>query len=241
VGDDEESETVWWKRRNRFATAVAVALIAGALVILGSIYQNPAIEATQGTQAASAPQQQAAKPYARSAQTASAPAAHEQSRQTARTEVAQRPATDAASDRREISQLLDRWVDASRHHDAYRQATYYAPRVEEYFGHRNLTATDVRRAREKIFANSDETREFSIDDVRVQLVDADRAAVSFLKIWNFPGRPFVASAREEMTVKRVDGQWKIAGEREVNQPAPRGDSATREAETARRTPFTGNQ
>ena len=118
---------------------------------------------------------------------------------------------------------------------------YYAPVVEEYFGHRNLTASAVRRAREKIFANSDETRVFSIEDMRVDRVNPDRAVVSFVKIWNFPGRPFVASAREEMTVTRVGGEWKISGEKELSQAAPRRESAGREAEADRRSAFAGNQ
>src|SRR6185437_2085775 len=236
--DDEENDTVWWKRRNRFATTVAVALIAGALVILGSIYQNPAIEAPARTPVANAPKPAAPKPYASQTQTAKAT---ERTRETPPAEVAQRPAPDEASDRRAISRLLDQWVDATRHHDAYRQSMYYAPVVEEYFGHRNLTAAAVRRAREKIFANSDETRVFSIEDTRVDRVNPDRAVVSFVKIWNFPGRPFVASAREEMTVTRVGGEWKISGEKELSQTAPRRESAGRQAEADRRSAFAGNQ
>ena len=231
--EDEENDTVWWKRRNRFATTIAVALIAGALVILGSIYQNPAIEAPKSAPVASAP-----KPYTKAPQTAKAT---ERPRQTPPAEVAQRAAPDEASDKRAISRLLDQWVDATRHHDAYRQSMYYAPVVEEYFGHRNLTAAAVKRAREKIFANSDETRVFSIEDMRVDRVNPDRAVVSFVKIWNFPGRPFVASAREEMTVTRVGGEWKISGEKELSQPAPRRESAGRQAEADRRSAFSGNQ
>jgi serine/threonine protein kinase len=233
--DDEESDAPWWKRKNRFATTAAVGLIAGALVILGSIYRNPVVEQPKNERAgsASAPAasepKPAPKPYAAAAPTA-----------MARPE---RPTADAASDRREISQLLTRWVDATRNRDAFRQATFYAPRVEEFFGRRNVTATDVRRVRERIFADSNEAREFSIEDVRFERQNEDRAVVSFLKIWNFPGRPFMASAREEMTMKRVDGAWKIAGERELNQTAPRRDTTEREAEAGgdRKTRFTGNQ
>lgn len=225
--DDEESIAPWWKRRNRFATGVAVALIAGALVILGSIYRNPAVEAPRGERTAAASAGAAApKPTprmnARAAQTAKAPAAA--------------TVIDTARDKRQISQLLDRWVDATRQRDAYGLSTFYAPRVEEYFGRRNMTAADVRRVREKIFADSDEAREFSIEDVRVERLTGDRALVSFVKIWNFPGRPFMASAREEMTMRRVDGAWKIAGEREVGQGAGR---ETEEAE--QKTRFAGNQ
>jgi ketosteroid isomerase-like protein len=212
-----------------------VALIAGALVILGSIYRNPAMEEAKSQQppppsgpVASVPRP-GPKPKANVAQPA-----------TARTE---RPLADAATDRREISQLLDRWVDAMRHRDAYRQATFYAPQVEEFFGRRNVTPTEVRRVRDKIFADSDEARQFSIEDVRFERLDPDRAVVSFLKIWNFPGRPFMASAQEEMTMRRVNGQWKIAGERELNQTVPRRESPEREAEAGgdRRTRFAGNQ
>ena len=237
--DDEESEAPWWKRSNRFATTVAVGLIAGALVILGSIYRNPAVEQPKSEQPV------AAAPPATAARSAPKPAAGAAQIAKART---QRPPADAAGDRREISQMLDRWVDATRHRDAYRQATFYAPRVEEFFGRRNTSAAEVRRVREKIFAASDEAREFSIEDVRIGSVDQDRAVVSFLKIWNFPGRPFMASAREEMTVRRVDGQWKIVGERELsqtdlNQRGPRGESTDREAEAGgdRKTRFAGNQ
>ena len=229
--DDEESVAPWWKRRNRFATAVAVGLIAGALVILGSIYRNPAVEE---------PKTERPAPAATAAKSALKPATGAAQIAKAR---AQRPSGDVASNKREISQMLDRWVDTTRNRDAYRQATFYAPRVDEFFGRRNMTPTQVRRVREKIFAASDEAREFSIEDVRIGSVDQDRAVVSFLKIWNFPGRPFMASAREEMTVRRVDGQWKIAGERELNQTAPRGENSEREAEAGgdRKTRFAGNQ
>jgi hypothetical protein len=49
--------------------------------------------------------------------------------------------------------------------------------------------------------------------MRVDRVNPDRAVVSFVKIWNFPGRPFVASAREEMTGRESAASGRFPGRR----------------------------
>jgi serine/threonine protein kinase len=231
VDAEEEHETV---RKKRINLAMAIVLALGGLAILAIQYRppedQPVARADSGqTHAAESPR--VAKPAAANPDVISG------STPPPQTVSMNPPPADAASEKRQISGLIDRWVDSMRSRDVQRQTACYAPVVDEFFGRRNVSINDVRRAKEKTFESADEARQFSIDDMRFERLDPDRATVSFLKIWNFPGRPFIASAREEMVVRRVADEWKIAGERELSQTA-RGSGGSGKYDATR---FAGNQ
>ena len=128
-------------------------------------------------------------------------------------------------EKREISALLDRWVESSRQHDAHRQSDDYAPVVRRYFGRRNLPVDAIRRAKEREFANLRADADFSISDVRFEDLHPDRALISFRKAWRFPGRRFGTTGREEMILDRINGVWKIASERALTRSAPRSPAS----------------
>jgi hypothetical protein len=124
-------------------------------------------------------------------------------------------------EKREISALLDRWIESTRQHDADRQCDDYAGVVKRYFGRRNVPVDAIRRAKEREFARLRADADFSVSDVRFKDLNPDRAVISFHKAWRFPGRQFGTSSREEMILNRIHGVWKIAGERELNGSVPR--------------------
>lgn len=128
---------------------------------------------------------------------------------------------DGVDQKGEISALLDRWVESTRQHDADRQSDCYASVVGRYFGRRNVAVDTIRRAREREFARLRADADFFISDVRFEGLNPDRAVISFRKAWRFPGRRFGTTGREEMMLNRINGVWKIAGERELSGSAPR--------------------
>jgi serine/threonine protein kinase len=233
LDEEEERES---RRKKRTSLAMAIVLALGGLAILAIQYHPPADQPVAHADSGRTPAAQSRQV----AGPTSTPPRRVVSTNTPRPETASlnAPREDPASERREVSGLIDRWVDSMRNRDVQRQTACYAPVVDEFFGRRNVSVNDVRRAKEKTFENADEAREFSIDDVRFERLDTDRATVSFLKIWNFPGRPFIASAREEMVVRRVGDEWKIAGERELSQTA-RGEAGVSGKYGSAR--FAGNQ
>lgn len=199
-------------RGQRIRILAAVALAFAAVVILALMYGHPAQNGTRR-----APQRAASSAVAT---VTPAPAAA----------VANKPGPfdqpTPAEEKRDISSLLDRWVESTRDRNVAMQAACYAPVVRQFFGRRDVTVDQVKRAKERAFGEVGPAREFSIRDLRFDQVAPDRAVVSFVKSWDFPERHFAGSTREEMVMRRIGGAWKISSERELNQSAARAEKGT---------------
>jgi uncharacterized protein (TIGR02246 family) len=113
-----------------------------------------------------------------------------------------------------ITDLLERWVAAARAGDAAAQAVLYAPQVERYFQARNVSRHRVQRDREQAFSKAGKVQRFQIGNVHTTLQGADRALVTFDKEWQF-ARGGAGKSRSQLRLRKVDGEWRIASERNL--------------------------
>ena len=203
--------------KDRVRIAAIVTLLVGGVTILAASYGRREVEIgtlTAGTHASSREYEPESK--SQTPRLSSLPHRNPFPGQTAGADL-----IGGSDEKREISALLDRWVESTRQHDADRQSDYYAGVVTRYFGRRNVPVDAIRQAKEREFARLRADADFSISDVRFESLNPDRALISFRKAWRFPGRRFGTAGREEIILNRINGVWKIASERELNGSARR--------------------
>jgi len=115
-----------------------------------------------------------------------------------------------------ILQLLNQWAEATRRRDVEQEVNCYAPLVDTFYGQRGVSATRLRSQEKSVFTRIGTVRKFQISKVRFSKVSPEWAVVSFDKDWDFGNQSrFAGSARDELVVRPIQGQWKIASQREV--------------------------
>lgn len=125
-------------------------------------------------------------------------------------------AADNSAPSDDIKTLLDKWVSSTRSHDVRANVDCYAPVVDSFFGRQAVSRDQLAREKQRQFQTIGRVRKFGLENVRVNRIGRDRAIVSFDKEWSFGDRnPFSGAERAELTIRNLDGAWKIIGEKEV--------------------------
>ncbi|MCU1257692.1 MAG: hypothetical protein JWO80_577, partial [Bryobacterales bacterium] len=123
---------------------------------------------------------------------------------------------DGSRVQKDISTVLNRWVDAKRRRNLDEEIGCYAPFVDRFYGQRSLPADQLRREEQNVFSRIGTVQRFEISNLKFHRVNPEWAVVSFDKNWDFHGRTrFTGSSREELVLRPVHGRWKISSQREV--------------------------
>ena len=116
----------------------------------------------------------------------------------------------------EIKNLLYRWRDTFKDGDASAQADCYAPQVQPFFTKARVSRDEVRREKERVLSRYRTFGTYDISDIKLESLDGDEAVVTLRKEWAaVGGRPFSGAEHQRLTLARVRGEWKIAGEEEL--------------------------
>jgi ketosteroid isomerase-like protein len=114
----------------------------------------------------------------------------------------------------ELESVVHAWADALNRGDVNRHVSFYAPRLERYFGATGVSRDAIAKDKRRVLGQHD-TFQINVSDVRVESVEGDRAVVTFRKEWNSTGgRPFAGAERSRLVVANLGGEWKIVGEKE---------------------------
>jgi hypothetical protein len=101
-------------------------------------------------------------------------------------------------------------------HDLEAQVDCYAPVVEVFFRKSNVPQNEVRSNKEAAFAEYPDTRLYAISDPTIESLGPEKAIVTFRKEWDARGaRQFAGAERRRLTLRRLNGAWKIVGEQEL--------------------------
>jgi len=115
-----------------------------------------------------------------------------------------------------VRDLLQDYQKAEFSRDAAALAQCYAPTVQTFYLHHNVSRPDVQQEFERVFAGYTEVHSMKISDLTFSDVTPDQATAEFEKTWDFRGANNNAGAeREEMVFQKLDGYWRIAVEREL--------------------------
>jgi hypothetical protein len=113
-------------------------------------------------------------------------------------------------------QMLSQWKRALHSGNPDAIAEFYAPRVESYFGERNVSRTAVARSLARSAARYGKTEVLSVSNMRVTPIGDDRAAVTFRKQWRTSGRHmYTGETEERLILANSDEGWKIVSEQET--------------------------
>jgi hypothetical protein len=113
--------------------------------------------------------------------------------------------------------MLDQWDRALRSGNPNAIAAFYAPRIDSYFGERNVSKAAVARSLSRSAARYGKTTVLRLSGIRVTPLGDNRAAVTFRKRWQTSGTHVYSGETQERVIltKQADA-WKIASEQEVN-------------------------
>jgi serine/threonine protein kinase len=119
--------------------------------------------------------------------------------------------TKAPSTNGSIEALLDRWVQSTRKRNVEEQIACYTPVVDAFYGRRQLSTNELRTEKVRQFSSISSIRKFQISNVRISRRGPNNALVSFKKEWDF--ETFAGSEQDELALRLMNGEWKIASER----------------------------
>ena len=116
----------------------------------------------------------------------------------------------------ELKTALDGWLAATNARDLNQQISFYAPVLAIFYTKRNVPLSAVRAEKGRLISqiNSIDVRAASTE---IHLApDGLSATMRFRKSWTYSGAQSQSGeVIQELTWKKIDSRWKIAGERDL--------------------------
>ena len=123
----------------------------------------------------------------------------------------QRPASEP-----EIRELLESYQNAEHSRDPQLLAACYAPEVETFYLRHNVSRSDVLHEFQHQFAEIQDVHRFTISRIIFSEVSKTRATATFEREWDFRGtKNFSGAEREQMIFQKIDDNWRIVSEIEL--------------------------
>ncbi len=198
-------------------TVLSVLTAAVIVVVLALVYSSQSVH-SQISQPDARTHAQVIRPIPANVAPSAVPEAARPSPfgETSRAGTIQAAPVQSENPQTAISSLLTQWESATRTRDVARQVACYTPVVDRYYGQRSVPASRLRAQEESVFSRIGPIRKFEISNVKFQRLSPQWAVVSFDKEWEFGSQSHWSGAsREEVVLRPVQGQWKIASQREV--------------------------
>jgi Restriction endonuclease len=124
--------------------------------------------------------------------------------------------SDTAQIAAEIRGRFRTYQYAELHRDANLLAECYAPTVETFYLHHNVSRAGVQAEFERAFDVYADVRQIDLSDIAFRDVSPDQVRAEFEKTWDLRGvRNYAGAEREEMIFRKIDGLWLIVSEREL--------------------------
>ena len=120
---------------------------------------------------------------------------------------------DPAAVKKEINDFLQSWAASFANHDLDAHMSSYAATLDTYNDSANVSADQVRADR---LRQLEEYSQISLElpSIAITLDSGSRAIAIFDKTWGFYGnKRYTGSARQEVWLAKLDGRWRITGEK----------------------------
>jgi proteasome lid subunit RPN8/RPN11 len=115
-----------------------------------------------------------------------------------------------------VRAVLDQWDRALRTGNPKAIAAFYAPKIDSYFGERNVSSAAVARALARSAARYGKTTVLRLSAIRITPLADGRASATFRKRWQTSGTHVYAGETEErVTLAKHNDGWKSASEQEL--------------------------
>jgi serine/threonine protein kinase len=113
-----------------------------------------------------------------------------------------------------VGELLDKWIATMRAKDLNGQMALYAPLVDTYYKQHRVPKSRVASDRKHEFNAMGPVKKFEATRIHITQLDPSNAVIEFDKNWVAGGNS-ARSAHSQLTLKKIGGEWKILGEREL--------------------------
>ncbi len=136
----------------------------------------------------------------------------------ANTGTSQRAApANAEALKKEVESALTAWADTIRQRNLDAHMEYYTEVLEVYYNSTNVSRAQVREDRAAAFSKYN-SLDMRLSNLNISIdPSGDRAIANFDKTFDFRGsdKNFSGSGLNRFWLKKIDGRWRIAGEREL--------------------------
>jgi len=118
-----------------------------------------------------------------------------------------------------ILAVLKRWRESMLSGNVDIQTDCYAPIVEVFFRRTNVDRATLLDIKRSLMVAYPDVRTYELSDLALESVSDDRAAVTFRKKWDAWDasqlKHFAGEERQRLTFVRLEGDWKIVREEEL--------------------------
>ena len=116
-----------------------------------------------------------------------------------------------------VEEIVRRWENSFLARDLTRQMDLYAPRLERFYLQKDVPRTYVLKVKTDTLRKAGEIRRYEVSHLQTEFEGADRARVTFDKVWEFGGEARKAGkVRGELKLAQMhDGSWRIVSERDL--------------------------
>jgi proteasome lid subunit RPN8/RPN11 len=115
-----------------------------------------------------------------------------------------------------VHAMLDQWDQALRSGNPKAIATFYAPKVDSYFGEHNVSSTDVSHSLARSAARYGKTHVLRLSDLHITPIGNDHAVATFHKRWQTSGaHTYSGETEERVTLAKQNDDWKISSEEQT--------------------------
>ena len=140
------------------------------------------------------------------------------------------PATRAADraglEKLAVQSVLTQWVESTKTLNPQAEADCYAPMVDTYYTEHHLSRQRILEYKKAQFAQLGMVNQFEISNVQIKEPSPGTAVVVFDKTWDFGTvHKFSGAEREQLTLNKFEGEWKIVSERELKLYWVRGSAS----------------
>ncbi|MCX6622494.1 MAG: hypothetical protein NTY38_15795 [Acidobacteria bacterium] len=111
---------------------------------------------------------------------------------------------------------MNRWAAAGRTRDVEAQVACYAPRLDRFYGSRDVPREVVRKDRQHVLKQLGAVRRFDIWNVEITVTHPGNATAVLNKSWEFVGRAiYSGQVREQLSLRKQNGNWKIVSQHDL--------------------------
>jgi hypothetical protein len=114
---------------------------------------------------------------------------------------------------------LEEWVASMRTRDPILQSSFYADTVDNYFGKRNVSHTEIMSDKKAAIQNREGLWTVKLEKISIDPRSSALATVHLVKHYIAQTEPARISEQfvpSRLFIKRINGQWKITSEQELS-------------------------
>jgi hypothetical protein len=123
--------------------------------------------------------------------------------------------TETGDVRHQIRSVLEEWRESLLHRNVDEYTSLYAPTVGPYFRENRVSRAQIANEVRRMLGRYGPLTAYKISNVTIAPVDQNHAIANFRKEWKTAGDGFSGAERAQLRFERLNGDWRITSEQEL--------------------------